>query len=560
MKLSIEQIEPTDKTDSPTDETELVAAVQAVISFMDAEMGERAGFSTEFGGAPSRWQTVSRLESVGLSPAKSVWRRSLGFGSCLLAFLFTAILTCPPSLATAELEGDEGGSTSTLIDSPEPDWQNMPKAAPPRLAPPAAAFKPAPSYRARIPALPPSARTVLRVGLALGVSSVNIDAPDGATVQDVVSGDTVATLPARSQWSVKFAGGSQLAFTGRRAGDGAQLIAQSSGKIKPAGYTPMAAPLLRKFSLSQSGSAALTGGYVIVPKAQPDGSGSQVVVLNGRLYRGSMWLKPTSPQSDASPVSAINLVDLEDYLLSVLPSEMPSSWPVEALKAQAIAARSYACANLGKHGKDGYDLKATVEDQVYSGVSSENESTCRAVAETAGIVLKYEDKPVSAFFHSTSGGSTELAENVWGRKVPYLKAVPDYDDASPHFSWVRRFTGDEVERALGPDYAQLTALTVVSRNPSSRVREVLVTNGNQTHIVSGETFRKILHLPSSNFNVGYKDSAFEFAGRGSGHGLGMSQYGARALANQGYNAAQILTYYYKDVSVDYLTQLQSTGI
>jgi stage II sporulation protein D len=230
---------------------------------------------------------------------------------------------------------------------------------------------------------------------------------------------------------------------------------------------------------------------------------------------------------------------------------MPSSWPLEALKAQAIAARSYAAANIGKHGKDGYDLRATTDDQVYSGVASENENSNLAVGLTTGLVLKQEGKPITAFFHSTSGGATEFSENVWGKSLSYLHSVPDFDDASPHFSWTRKVSVDDIENLVGRDIGQLLSLSVVSRTGSNRVQYLLAQGASGSKLINSETLRRGLKLPSTLFNVGTEPNSYVFAGRGFGHGLGMSQYGAKALAERGCNAAQILSYYYKDVVIDF---------
>jgi stage II sporulation protein D len=236
-----------------------------------------------------------------------------------------------------------------------------------------------------------------------------------------------------------------------------------------------------------------------------------------------------------------------------VPSEMPSSWPLEALKAQSIAARSFALARCGRREADGYDVKATIEDQVYSGVGAESNNSNRAVAETCGQVLKHNGNVVTAFFHSASGGCTELSENVWSKPVPYLKAVPDYDDESPHFSWTRAFNVGDAEQALarhGKNIGKLLVIMPVARGVSPRVRWLMVVGTERTTFISGEIARKAFALPSSSFNVASADGSYIFAGRGFGHGLGMSQWGAKKLADAGYNADQILSHYYKDISIE----------
>lgn len=182
------------------------------------------------------------------------------------------------------------------------------------------------------------------------------------------------------------------------------------------------------------------------------------VSAKGKWYRGIIMI-----QNKNGKLTVINNVPLEDYIKGVVPSEMPSSWATEAHKAQAIAARSYALANLGKRAKYGYDLKDTPEDQAYGGASKETPDTNYAVDETKGIVLTYNMKVINAYYSASAGGQTNV--NSWGSSLPYLRSVPSFDD-----------------------------------------------------------------------NV-----------KKNGHGVGMSQHGANNLANQGYNAYQILQYFYKDV-------------
>lgn len=182
------------------------------------------------------------------------------------------------------------------------------------------------------------------------------------------------------------------------------------------------------------------------------------VSAKGTWYRGVIMI-----QNKNGKLTVINNVPLEDYIKGVVPSEMPSGWATEAHKAQAIAARSYALANLGKRAKFGYDLKDTPEDQAYGGASKETADTNYAVDQTKGIVLTYNMKVINAYYSASAGGQTNA--NNWGSSLPYLRSVPSFDD-----------------------------------------------------------------------NV-----------KKNGHGVGMSQHGANNLAKQGYNAYQILQYFYKDV-------------
>ncbi|MDZ4832550.1 MAG: SpoIID/LytB domain-containing protein [Candidatus Melainabacteria bacterium] len=304
--------------------------------------------------------------------------------------------------------------------------------------------------------------------------------------------------------------------------------------------------------------SGITSGVIIAADQNNSENSQYVFTLNGRMYRGALWIRPTVVKDKNGAIvtrlTAINVLDLEDYLMSVIPSEMPSSWPREALKAQAIAARSYAIANLGKYGTQGFDVKATVLDQAYRGAVAETSSTNRAVSETKGIVMKHQGKVVPGFFHSSSAGHTDVAEHVWTKEVPYLKSVPDVDHKSKYVLWDRKFAMNQIDSLLGKDVGTVLGLFPVHRSPAGRVKNMLVLGTNGSTFVAGSTIRQLFALPSTNFNVlAYQDS-YVFRGQGFGHGLGMSQYGARTLAEHGYNAGQILTYYYKDVTFEQIAE------
>jgi stage II sporulation protein D len=425
-------------------------------------------------------------------------------------------------------------------------------------------------------------KTSIRIGLAIGVCSAHISMPDGGRIVELGTGEALAEVPRQSHWTVSASSitlGNRLKLEGRfgnaRLSQVFVASRRSKGTYEPVAYTPSIAPVTQQFGEFKRAPEVVrdatpqlslplvpfqkkidamglpvtsnfgANGYLIMPPGD-DG----LVGVNGKLYRGALLVNANAKAPDRFNV--INVVDVEDYLLSVVPSEMPSAWPLEALKAQAIAARSYALSNIGKNGSQGFDLRPTIDDQVYGGVQSEQESSNRAVAETRGLVLWHCDKVVSAFFHSTSGGCTETAENVWNRPVPYLKSVPDYDDGSPHFQWTRTIGVGELEAAFSRskrDVGGLLSMFPIARGSSPRVKMLLVTGTRGTVFISGEQLRGLLKLPSTSFNVGYVDGAYTFAGRGFGHGLGLSQYGAKGLAEQGYNAPNILAHYFKDVSL-----------
>lgn len=150
------------------------------------------------------------------------------------------------------------------------------------------------------------------------------------------------------------------------------------------------------------------------------------VSAKDKWYRGNLIIKKND-----GDLSVINDVGLEDYLLGVVPAEMPASWNLEALKAQAVISRSYALANLGKRSALGFDLKDTSEDQVYNGASGEKERSSKAVIDTKGRVLVYQGKIINAYYCASAGGRTKLASEAWYRDLPYIRSVYSYDDNVP---------------------------------------------------------------------------------------------------------------------------------
>jgi stage II sporulation protein D len=288
---------------------------------------------------------------------------------------------------------------------------------------------------------------------------------------------------------------------------------------------------------------ALLAGAI---RIRPLGAGTPLVFAGQRWYRGVLELRPS-----ATGVTVINTLPLEQYLYGVVPSEMSASWPAESLKSQAIAARSYAVANLGKHKSRGYDVCDTDECQVYTGAAVEAVRSNQAIDATRGEVLMYGRKTIAAFFHSSSGGHTENSEDVWHQRLPYIRAVPDYDQKSPHFAWYKNVSSEKIASGLarqGVDVGQLTQVSPLSRSTSGRVREIQVVGTAGSRTVRGETFRIAAGLNSTLFNVAPVGEGqpveFSFAGRGWGHGLGLSQWGARSLAEAGYSYMQILGHYY----------------
>jgi stage II sporulation protein D len=226
--------------------------------------------------------------------------------------------------------------------------------------------------------------------------------------------------------------------------------------------------------------------------------GPAFLALGGRAYRGTLVVR-----SSGGRLSAVNHVRLEEYLYGVVPDEMPSSWAMEALKAQAVAARSYAV--ISRRGSGVYDLFSDTRSQVYGGVASEETRSNAAIDATAGQVVLYDGRVAWTFFHSTSGGRTASIEDVWSASpIPYLVSVADpYDSLSPHHNWGPfRYTAAGLARKLGSlaPKGRLRDL-VVARNPSLRAESVQASGSRGTRQFSGTTFQSRLGLRSSWFSI-----------------------------------------------------------
>jgi stage II sporulation protein D len=223
--------------------------------------------------------------------------------------------------------------------------------------------------------------------------------------------------------------------------------------------------------------------------------GKSILSLDGHPYRGKLEVV-----AEGAFLRAVNVVGLESYLQGVVPGEVPHSWPAETLKAQAVAARSYALANLVK-GKP-FDLYADVRSQVYGGVASEKPSTSKAVAATVGEVVLYGGKVATTFYFSTSGGKTASALDVFGQSVPYLVARPDpWDKASPYHRWGPVLLGARTLQArLGVDARVLDATGVAT--PSNRLRALLVKTTAASESIPASVVRTALGLRSTWVTVG----------------------------------------------------------
>ena len=280
------------------------------------------------------------------------------------------------------------------------------------------------------------------------------------------------------------------------------------------------------------------------------------VYIGDRWFRGRTLVVPTG-----NGLTAVNWVDLEEYLYSVIGGEMDTSWPQEALNAQAIAARTYALYERERQRRNPvYDLGDSPDRwQIYKGVSSESPKTYNAADQTAGQILTYNNQIILSVFHACSGGHTENVEDVWSTRVPYLRAVPDFDQKIKdqkikECNWTKTFTPREISaRIFG--IGNVKEMIIENVSPFRSVKTLKIIGNKGTKILQGEEVRTALKIKSTRFIVN-KDAngSFVLQGLGFGHSVGMSQWGAYELAKRGANHLQILGYYYKGVA---LTPIQA---
>lgn len=300
------------------------------------------------------------------------------------------------------------------------------------------------------------------------------------------------------------------------------------------------------------GREKLRGEVLVIRPAAKAGELS----LDGRRYRGALELR------HKGGLTAVNIVPVDDYLRSVVPEEMPVDWPAEAIKAQSVAARSFALASRGRHAGESYDLCTTTHCQLYTGTAAEKSASNAAIKATRGEVLTYGGKPIEALFHTDSGGMTENSEDVWGSHVPYLRAAKDTPTKT--MPWTKTISRADLERKLaakGHDIGKVRSLALSplaighaakDRTASGRVKTMTVKGTKGTATLSGTTWRSLLGLKSTLFDAKLTKDAVTFTGYGSGHGLGISQWGAERMAAKGKSYADILHHYYTGITLQQL--------
>lgn len=390
-----------------------------------------------------------------------------------------------------------------------------------------------------------------------------------------------------------------------------EIINVASGGViaSGSGYEPV--------TVSATGQGIRVGDYGVftgpVVFRMAGGGFANTSRYNGRVYRGQIEVRLSG-----GSLTIVNVLPLEQYLLAVVPKEMPASWHPEALKAQAVASRSYAAYQMRSLSRDGYHVYDSINSQVYGGVAAEDPRTTAAVQATAGEVLLHNGSVIVAFFHAAAGGYTEDSENVWGSYVPYIRAVPDFDSASSHNGWVHTMTRAEIQakldqagysigtfRRIEPDgprsiSGRWTRLAVVgdAGRVSVRANDLRLQLGLKSTLFEltmdgvpmGGSLPPVRKQWSRTGTAGAAAAAagiaqllphgaavagsivptglphtpapqapapalpasaqtFTFTGSGWGHGTGMSQWGARGLAEMGYGYEYILAHYYQGTNL-----------
>ncbi len=273
---------------------------------------------------------------------------------------------------------------------------------------------------------------------------------------------------------------------------------------------------------------------------------SATVALDGQAFRGRLEIQRLN-----GVLAVVNVVDLEEYLQGVLKDEIPAGWPAEATRAMAVAARTYAVYQVQQNPAAPFHLRATTASQVYGGATGEDPRTTWAVQTTRGQILTFRGQPISAFYHACSGGATEDAPEVFGANFDTILGVKDdYSLGCPYAFWVERLTFQQVERALaraGHAIGRLLRLEDLLRSRTGRILRLAVQHTRGTLVLEGKRFREALGndvIRSTDFEVRADAEWFTFVGRGWGHGVGMSQWGAKEMADLAYQYPQILKFYY----------------
>lgn len=271
-------------------------------------------------------------------------------------------------------------------------------------------------------------------------------------------------------------------------------------------------------------------------------SGNELIDVNGMPVPGTVRISATKGK-----LLVVNVLGIEDYVRGVVPKEMPASWPGSALEAQAVCARTYAVYHKLRRRDYDFDLLSTVSSQVYGGAARDARADS-AVARTSGRILLYKGEPALTLFHSSSGGHTEDMDRVWGSGLPYLTARED--PYSPPNEWKLTLRNDETARLLsacGENTTTLRRIEFLNKDPSGRYQQVRIVRADGESVLRSDRFRGCIGpgtMKSTRVTVSAKGDVVALEGTGFGHGVGLSQWGARGMASKGAKVEEILAFYY----------------
>lgn len=268
--------------------------------------------------------------------------------------------------------------------------------------------------------------------------------------------------------------------------------------------------------------------------------------ISGKKYFGGVRINKSK-----GFLAVINLVPVEEYLRGVVPEEMPTSFTKEALKAQAVAARTFTLKNTGRHKDEGFDLCSTTHCQLYEGVSITSATSDLAIKETRGEVLYYKGSAAMTNFHTDSGGMTESSKEVWGTDQPYLQPVSELTKQTQ--AWTIKISKADFSDRMGSAFGTLQKIelsplvigkSAKDRSASGRIKFAIFVGKNKTSKMTSSQIRSKFSLPSTLCNIKIEGGEVVFEGYGRGHGVGMSQYGAESFAKNGWLYDKILFHYY----------------
>lgn len=284
----------------------------------------------------------------------------------------------------------------------------------------------------------------------------------------------------------------------------------------------------------------------------------------GNKYRGRLLIRAERDNT----LIVTNQVGVEDYLKGVLSKEISPSWPMDALKAQAIVARTYALTERLKNKDKIYHIRDNIMNQVYGGKGSETETTTMAVDLTKNEVIYYKDNIATVFYHSICGGHTEDARNVWSDvNFPYLRGVRcNYDKDAPGYNWDFRISLEDVNSIIPGegDKDEIVKVKLTKVTPRGRVLSLgFIKRYGHSLIITANELRRLLSynkIKSTWFNIRRYGGELVFKGKGVGHGVGLCQWGARGMALKGYNFKDIIRHYFPNTYIKQLVSQRQEGM